>query len=325
MLHHLVNNEKINYFLITITFFFYSIYSVIFKKIFENVCLCFKNIMGHQFGILLLSIIFPSAVIQGQIMEILCEFRFSRSVWPVLAHLPMLIMMAHLLVVNSPDNGRGLLSYVNPVSKCIYQPKLLFGPLNSQFFLSDWMASENNIVIIVIGCRQFGSQTEEENLRYHQCSGRHWAHWKEDQKHHSVEVSTKIKKVINVITKCFCLTFYEYCIMCSLRMLGVHTIQLRCSLKQLLVLIRGESSGCQPQEFLEQVELLKVNIADLEIQERELDMQKACLQQSIKHLNEDPSSCRYPYSHCMSQKTLIFFFSLFSSDIFPFLVGSPGN
>uniref|UniRef100_A0A8C1RR30 E2F transcription factor 5 n=1 Tax=Cyprinus carpio TaxID=7962 RepID=A0A8C1RR30_CYPCA len=40
---------------------------------------------------------------------------------------------------------------------------------------------------------------------------------------------------------------------------------------------KGESSGCQPQEVLEQVELLKANIADLEIQERELDMQKACL------------------------------------------------
>ncbi|XP_026062094.1 transcription factor E2F5 isoform X2 [Carassius auratus] len=58
---------------------------------------------------------------------------------------------------------------------------------------------------------------------------------------------------------------------------------------------KGESSGCQSQEVLEQVELLKANIADLEIQERELDMQKACLQQGIKHLNEDSSSCRYSY------------------------------
>lgn len=96
--------------------------------------------------------------------------------------------------------------------------------------------------------------------------------------------------------------------MCILRMLGVHTIQLRCSLKQLLVLIRGESSGCQPQEVLEQVELLKANIADLEIQERELDMQKACLQQSIKHLNEDPSSCRYPYSVYEPENVVFFFF-----------------
>lgn len=73
------------------------------------------------------------------------------------------------------------------------------------------------------------------------------------------------------------------------------------------ILIRGESSGCQPQEVLEQVELLKANIADLEIQERELDIQKACLQQSIKHLNEDSSVCRYPYCQCMCQKQLSVF------------------
>ncbi|XP_060779044.1 transcription factor E2F5 isoform X2 [Neoarius graeffei] len=57
----------------------------------------------------------------------------------------------------------------------------------------------------------------------------------------------------------------------------------------------GESSGCQPQEILEQVDLLKGQIADLERQERELDMQKACLQQSVKHLQEDPNSSRYNY------------------------------
>ncbi|KAK3567517.1 hypothetical protein QTP86_019936 [Hemibagrus guttatus] len=58
---------------------------------------------------------------------------------------------------------------------------------------------------------------------------------------------------------------------------------------------KGESSGCQPQEILEQVEHLKVQITELERQERELDMQKACLQQSIKHLQEDPNSSRYPF------------------------------
>ncbi|KAF4089685.1 hypothetical protein AMELA_G00069280 [Ameiurus melas] len=56
----------------------------------------------------------------------------------------------------------------------------------------------------------------------------------------------------------------------------------------------GESSGCQPQEILEHVELLKAQISELERQERELDIQKACLQQSIKHLQEDPNSSRYP-------------------------------
>ncbi|KAM9500759.1 transcription factor E2F5 [Clarias gariepinus] len=58
---------------------------------------------------------------------------------------------------------------------------------------------------------------------------------------------------------------------------------------------KGESSGCQPQEILEQVELLKAQIAELERQERELDVQKACLQQSVKHIQEDPDSSRYNY------------------------------
>ncbi|XP_027025248.1 transcription factor E2F5 [Tachysurus fulvidraco] len=58
---------------------------------------------------------------------------------------------------------------------------------------------------------------------------------------------------------------------------------------------KGESSGCQPPEILEQVEHLKAQIIELERQERELDMQKSCLQQSIKHLQEDPNSIRYNY------------------------------
>ncbi|KAI5627918.1 transcription factor E2F5 isoform 1 [Silurus asotus] len=59
---------------------------------------------------------------------------------------------------------------------------------------------------------------------------------------------------------------------------------------------KGESSGCQPQEILEQVELLKAQIAELERQERELDVQRACLQQSVKHLQEEPNISRYPLS-----------------------------
>ncbi|KAG7329966.1 hypothetical protein KOW79_006188 [Hemibagrus wyckioides] len=72
---------------------------------------------------------------------------------------------------------------------------------------------------------------------------------------------------------------------------------------------KGESSGCQPQEILEQVEHLKAQITELERQERELDMQKACLQQSIKHLQEDPNSSRYPLRH-------FFFFASRSSNIY---------
>ncbi|XP_026883815.2 transcription factor E2F5 [Electrophorus electricus] len=58
---------------------------------------------------------------------------------------------------------------------------------------------------------------------------------------------------------------------------------------------KGESSGCQPQEILEQVELLKAQISELERQEKELDIQKEFLQQSNKHLKEDPNSIRYSY------------------------------
>ncbi|KAG9273987.1 transcription factor E2F5 [Astyanax mexicanus] len=58
---------------------------------------------------------------------------------------------------------------------------------------------------------------------------------------------------------------------------------------------KGEGSDCQPQELLEQVEILKAQISELEKQERELDMQKVFLQQSLKHLKEDPNSNRYNY------------------------------
>ncbi|XP_030629167.1 transcription factor E2F5 [Chanos chanos] len=58
---------------------------------------------------------------------------------------------------------------------------------------------------------------------------------------------------------------------------------------------KGENSGCQTQEALEQVEQLKIQISELDVLERELDVQKASLQQSIKHMNEDSVSSRYNY------------------------------
>lgn len=89
-------------------------------------------------------------------------------------------------------------------------------------------------------------------------------------------------------------------------------------LRYLVFLNRGESKGCQPQEVLEQVEVLKANIAELETQERELDMQKACLQQSIKHLNEDPTGCRYPYFN--KKEMLILCLNVW---VFPWMVNTP--
>lgn len=58
---------------------------------------------------------------------------------------------------------------------------------------------------------------------------------------------------------------------------------------------RGENLSCQTQEVVEQVELLKGQISELESKEVELDNQKAWLEQSIKHMNEDSIASRYKY------------------------------
>ncbi|KAJ8011335.1 hypothetical protein DPEC_G00057070 [Dallia pectoralis] len=50
---------------------------------------------------------------------------------------------------------------------------------------------------------------------------------------------------------------------------------------------RGENLGCQTAEVLEQVEVLKAQLCQLEEQEKELDSQKSWLEQSIKHINDD--------------------------------------
>ncbi|KAJ3595172.1 hypothetical protein NHX12_004476 [Muraenolepis orangiensis] len=57
---------------------------------------------------------------------------------------------------------------------------------------------------------------------------------------------------------------------------------------------RGESVGCQSEEVLEQVEILKTQISELEAQEKELDDRRAWLERSIKHLCHDPTTCSYP-------------------------------
>ncbi|KAM3838220.1 transcription factor E2F5 [Diretmus argenteus] len=58
---------------------------------------------------------------------------------------------------------------------------------------------------------------------------------------------------------------------------------------------RGENTGSQSQEILEQVEMLKAQISELEAQERELDNQKSSLEESIKHLSLDPIASTYPF------------------------------
>ncbi|XP_030607970.1 transcription factor E2F5 isoform X2 [Archocentrus centrarchus] len=58
---------------------------------------------------------------------------------------------------------------------------------------------------------------------------------------------------------------------------------------------RGENIGSQTEEGLEQVKVLKAQIAELEAQEKELDNQKAWLEENIKHLNHDPITSTYKF------------------------------
>ncbi|KAK9538698.1 hypothetical protein VZT92_003851 [Zoarces viviparus] len=58
---------------------------------------------------------------------------------------------------------------------------------------------------------------------------------------------------------------------------------------------RGETSGSQTEEVLEQVKVLKAHISDLEAQEKVLDNQKAWLEENIKHFNRDPITSTYPF------------------------------
>lgn len=60
-------------------------------------------------------------------------------------------------------------------------------------------------------------------------------------------------------------------------------------------MLRGENIASQTEEALEQVNVLKAQIAELEAQEKELDNQKAWLEENIKHLNHDPIVNTYPF------------------------------
>ncbi|XP_062381714.1 transcription factor E2F5 [Sardina pilchardus] len=58
---------------------------------------------------------------------------------------------------------------------------------------------------------------------------------------------------------------------------------------------KGEKSGCQTQEMLDQVEHLKAQILELEMKECELDQQEALVQECLKNLSEDPINSSYKY------------------------------
>lgn len=56
---------------------------------------------------------------------------------------------------------------------------------------------------------------------------------------------------------------------------------------------RDENSACQPPEVMDQVKLLKAQISELEAREKELDSQRALLEESIHFLNHDPLTRTY--------------------------------
>lgn len=62
-----------------------------------------------------------------------------------------------------------------------------------------------------------------------------------------------------------------------------------------LILHRGENLHSQTQEVVEQVKLLKSQISELEAQEKELDDQKAWIEENIKHFNNDLFTSTYPF------------------------------
>ncbi|MEJ1288369.1 E2F transcription factor 5 [Cricetulus griseus] len=57
---------------------------------------------------------------------------------------------------------------------------------------------------------------------------------------------------------------------------------------------KGVGAGCNTKEVIDRLKLLKAEIEDLELKERELDQQKLWLQQSIKNVMEDSINNRYP-------------------------------
>ncbi|XP_047445616.1 transcription factor E2F5 [Mugil cephalus] len=58
---------------------------------------------------------------------------------------------------------------------------------------------------------------------------------------------------------------------------------------------RGENTGSQTQEVLDQVKVLKAQISELEAQEKALDNQKTWLEENIKRLKHDPITSTYKF------------------------------
>lgn len=78
---------------------------------------------------------------------------------------------------------------------------------------------------------------------------------------------------------------------------------------------RGENSGSQTQEVMDQVKLLKAQISELEAQEKELDNQKTWLEENIKLLNHAPFTKTYLFMlSAITLRSFDFFFLFSHSD-----------
>lgn len=58
---------------------------------------------------------------------------------------------------------------------------------------------------------------------------------------------------------------------------------------------RDENCAGQSQEVMEQVKLLKAQISELEARERELDTQRALLEEGVQFHDHDPLARTYPF------------------------------
>ncbi|XP_038151908.1 transcription factor E2F5 isoform X2 [Cyprinodon tularosa] len=58
---------------------------------------------------------------------------------------------------------------------------------------------------------------------------------------------------------------------------------------------KGKNRGSQSEEVLEQIRVLKAQISELEVQEKELDDQKAWVEENIEQLNHDPDIHAYRF------------------------------
>lgn len=150
------------------------------------------------------------------------------------------------------------------------------------------------------GCRQLGSETEEKDIWHHQCTRRSGVDREEKQEHNPVEVWTFLSNIhIWETVKCcfFFWTFKWYgCFSKNKQNItNIWFVYSTCTFLSVIFRVsRGENSGSQTQEVVEQVKALKAQISELEAQEKELDNQKSWLEENIKHLNHDPITSAYP-------------------------------